>query len=612
MPWFFAQKMCWNDTDEMPHHSFQWEGLDGSRVFTHFPPNNTYSGDMRPVELARTVRNFADHAHATRSLMPFGYGDGGGGPTREMMTDARLQADLEGSARVEFAPPADFFQAAEAEYDRAPVWTGEMYLQFHRGVFTSQARTKHGNRRNEALLVEAELWSTMATVRYGAEYPAAELENLWREVLLLQFHDILPGSAIAWVHREAEAIHARVTARAEDLIAIALRHIHGEGNLAITVNPSPVTHRAVSAFGAGMVAPGAIVASLTDGADFTLSSDSLTVRVAADGAITSIYSRRDDRELIAPGSAVRLELHRDVPAQWDAWDLDRAAMDDLIELHGVAELTENTIRVRYEAGSSTIEQWISLDETGTGVRIRTRIQWREQRALIKLATPVAVHAREAAAETQFGHVSRPLHTNTSWDWARYEVCAHRWVHVSEPGFGVVVANDRMYGHDVRNDIVDSRVITIVRQSLVRGATFPDPAADNGTHEFTTVIAPAATIDEARAQGTVLGSPLRTITGARTESPALAVVPQDSGITIAAIKLAADGTGDVIMRMHEHRGARSRTTISLGFAADSVVACDVVETPLSGAAGAIVTSTPEDVTVVLHPFEIATLRLRPTI
>ncbi|WP_226966005.1 alpha-mannosidase [Tessaracoccus defluvii] len=237
--WFFTQKMCWNDVDTMPHHSFDWEGIDGSRVFTHFTPNNTYNGTMHPSELARSVENFSDHAGAGTSLMPFGYGDGGGGPTREMMTLGRLQADLEGSARVQFDTPQAFFAEADEAYADRPVWAGEMYLEFHRGVFTSQSRTKRGNRRNEALLVEAELWWAQAAVLRGAAYPHDELDALWEQILLLQFHDILPGSSIAWVHREAEEAHAVATERLEALIDRALAVVVGEGDAELVANPAP-------------------------------------------------------------------------------------------------------------------------------------------------------------------------------------------------------------------------------------------------------------------------------------------------------------------------------------------------------------------------------------
>ena len=438
--------MCWNDVDTMPHHSFDWEGIDGSRVFTHFTPNNTYNGTMHPSELARSVENFSDHAGAGTSLMPFGYGDGGGGPTREMMALGRLQADLEGSARVQFDTPEAFFAEADEAYADRPVWAGEMYLEFHRGVFTSQSRTKRGNRRNEALLVEAELWWAQAAVLRGAAYPHDELDALWEQILLLQFHDILPGSSIAWVPREAEEAHAVATERLEALIARALAVVVGEG----------------------------------------------------------------DAELVAEGGRGNLlQVFVDAPAKWDAWELDRS-------MHlATADLTDGSVRVDGGAvvverafGASTLTQRLALDDTGGALRIETDVDWHERHRLLKLAFAFDVHATDAAYETSYGHVRRATHTNTSWDAARYESCAHRYVHVGEPGFGVAVVNDAIYGHDVTRDSVDGRLVTTVRQSLLRAPTFPDPDADQGHHRFVTLVAPAPTVLEASRWGAVVGRRLR--------------------------------------------------------------------------------------------------------
>ena len=239
--WFLTQKISWNETDRMPHHTFWWEGIDGTRVFTHFPPVDSYLSELTGAELAHAERNFSEKGRASVSLVPFGYGDGGGGPTREMIAAAHRTADLEGSPRVRLDSPQAFFREAEAEYPDAPVWVGEMYLELHRGVYTSQLRTKQGNRRNEGLLREAELWATTAALRNGLAYPRMELEEAWRTVLLLQFHDILPGSSIAWVHRDAERLHAEVSATLEGVIARSLEALAGDGGTDAGGGPSAST-----------------------------------------------------------------------------------------------------------------------------------------------------------------------------------------------------------------------------------------------------------------------------------------------------------------------------------------------------------------------------------
>ncbi|POX36132.1 alpha-mannosidase, partial [Streptomyces sp. Ru73] len=226
--WFLTQKISWSRTNSFPHHTFWWEGLDGTRVFTHFPPMDTYNAQLSGKEVAHAARNFREKGAASRSLAPTGWGDGGGGTTRDMLARARRLADLEGSARVVFEKPAEFFAKAEAEYPDAPVWTGELYLELHRATLTSQVRTKQGNRRSEHLLYEAELWSATAAVRTGFPYPYDQLDRLWKEVLLHQFHDILPGTSIAWVHREAAERYARIAAELEELIGAAQRALAGD------------------------------------------------------------------------------------------------------------------------------------------------------------------------------------------------------------------------------------------------------------------------------------------------------------------------------------------------------------------------------------------------
>lgn len=632
MEWFFAQKMCWNETNTMPHHTFIWEGIDGSRIFTHFPPVDTYSGDMRPTELARSARNFADHGASTVSLMPFGYGDGGGGPTREMVTDARLQANLEGSARVAFATPMEFFATATDEYHDPPVWSGELYLEFHRGVYTAQARTKRGNRRNEGLLLEAELWCATAALCTGARYPYEELDEAWREVLTLQFHDILPGSSIAWVHREAEATHARVTEVLERLIVGALAALGRPCSLAegtesaLRANPAPVEVAGVPAHAiARGIDPVVVSTQVTESGVLRLVSPGLVADIAPDGTLRSFIDRASGRDLIAQGQSGNvLQWHVDAPAVFDAWELDGRYQATHQDLPGRARVEgEGTIVVNYAFESSTVEQRISLDPSGEALRILTRVDWHERHRFLKLAFPFDLAAPDAAYETQFGFVRRPLHTNTSWDEARYEVCAHRWVHIGEPGFGVAVVNDAVYGHDVTRKASEGRFTTTVRQSLLRAPTFPDPQADQGTHTFLTVLAPAATPAQATSWGARVAAPLRAV-GVGVQRAPLVSLDEGSSAIISAVKLAADRSGDVIVRLYEQQGSRTTAILRTSFALASAHDCGLLEDEpaspesdltwvdavLQAASDQVLSSPPGVVRLELRPFGVRTLRLRP--
>ncbi|HEX2247398.1 MAG TPA: glycoside hydrolase family 38 C-terminal domain-containing protein, partial [Arthrobacter sp.] len=453
--WFLTQKISWNDTNRFPHHTFLWEGIDGTRIFTHFPPADTYSSDVSAAHLAHAQRNYREKGAANTSLLPFGWGDGGGGPTREMLAAAYRTADLEGSPRVQLSGPETFFRAAEAEYPEPPVFSGELYLEFHRGTYTSQARTKRGNRRSEHLLREAELWATTAAIRKDSPYPYDELERVWRTVLLQQFHDILPGSSIAWVHQEAERNYAQVAETLERLIAEALAAVVHSDSGTLSVNAGPFPVAGVPAFGGGTpTAP--VTAQLEHGrGGWTLRSEALEITIDDAGLLTSLLDRGAGRQLVPAGLAGNLfQVFRDTPNQWDAWDLDEHYKSTVAELRKadfVEPLEKDRtpgLRIRHSFGDSFLTEEIRLSQDGTAVELGIEVDWHEQQKLLKLAFPLDLLAERAASEIQFGHIHRPTHSNTSWDAARFETVAHRWVQVAEPGYGVALTNDATYCYDI--------------------------------------------------------------------------------------------------------------------------------------------------------------------
>ncbi|MGW7368605.1 alpha-mannosidase, partial [Streptomyces sp. NPDC054841] len=286
--WLLTQKISWSQTNKFPHHTFQWEGIDGTRIFTHFPPVDTYNCSMKGSEIAHAARNFKDKGVARHSLAPTGWGDGGGGTTREMVAKAARMRDLEGSATVVWETPADFFTKAEAEYPNPPVWVGELYLELHRATLTSQAKTKQGNRRSEHLLREAELWAATAAVRAGFPYPYEQLDRIWKTVLLHQFHDILPGSSIAWVHREAEKTYAAVAEELNGIVDAAQRALAGDGTAELVFNSAPHTRHGIAAGGAAQVVPtGASYLRPREGGGYTLDNGLLRVEIDERGLVVS-------------------------------------------------------------------------------------------------------------------------------------------------------------------------------------------------------------------------------------------------------------------------------------------------------------------------------------
>jgi alpha-mannosidase len=614
--WFLTQKISWNQANLFPHHSFWWEGIDGTRVFTHFPPVDTYNSDLSGRELAHAVRNFREKGEATRSLVPFGWGDGGGGPTREMLARARRTADLEGSPRVTIEPPAAFFAEAEREYPHAPVWAGELYLEMHRGTYTSQAKTKQGNRRSEHLLREAELWAATATVRGLAPYPYDDLDRIWKTVLLHQFHDILPGSSIAWVHREARETYERVAAELEVVITSAQRALAGDGDWDLVFNAAPQASDGVPALGAAersAVKP-TVQATVDDGG-YVLDNGLLRVVVDRRGLLTSVRDLSADREVLAPGQPANLlQLHPDLPNRWDAWDVDafyRNAVLDLVDVDDLTLATDDTgatIRVARSFGSSRVVQDITVAPDTRRVDVRTEVDWQEREKFLKAAFPLDVHTDRAAYETQFGHIYRPTHENTSWDAAKFEVCAHRWVHLAEPGYGVAVVNDSTYGHDLRQEArLGGGTTTMLRLSLLRAPRAPDPETDQGRHTLRYALVPGAGIADAIREGYAINLPQRRVAGSAPVPP-LVRLEGSEAVVVEAVKLADDRSGDVVVRLYESLGGRASARLLPAFDVAAVTETDLLEREIEPDAA---TAVADGVELRLRPFQVVTLRLRPT-
>ncbi|MFJ4952699.1 alpha-mannosidase [Streptomyces sp. NPDC088760] len=612
--WLLTQKISWSQTNRFPHHTFHWEGIDGTRIFTHFPPVDTYNCSMKGSELAHAARNFRDKGRARHSLAPTGWGDGGGGTTREMVAKAARLRDLEGSPAVVWETPRAFFEKAEAEYPEPPVWVGELYLELHRATLTSQAKTKQGNRRSEHLLREAELWAATAAVRTGFPYPYEELDRIWKTVLLHQFHDILPGSSIAWVHREARATYERIAAELDEIIGAAQRALAGEGGTELLFNAAPHSGHGVPAGGAAppAVTGGTRLTPREDGG-FALDNGLLRITVDARGLVVSAYDPAADRETVAPGRAAGLlQLHPDFPNMWDAWDVDsfyRNTVTDLTDAESVTAGEDGaSVRVVRTFGSSRVTQLLTLPPGERRLLIDTEVDWHETEKFLKLAFPLDLHAERYASETQFGHVFRPTHTNTSWESAKFEACNHRFVHLAEPGWGVAVVNDSTYGHDVTRTVRtdgDRGTTTTVRVSLLRAPRFPDPETDQGVHRFRHALLPGASIADAVREGWRVNLPERRLTGAREVAPLVTV--DDDAVVVTAVKLADDGTGDVVVRFHEAHGGRARVTLTAGFEVAEVTATDLLERPWEEGAPPVLDG--DRVTVRLRPFELVTLRLR---
>lgn len=637
---FLTQKVSWNQYSTFPHHTFFWEGIDGTTQFTHFPPADTYNCQLTASELAHVSSNFKDRGASHYALSPTGWGDGGGGPTREMIASQERFADLEGAPKVEWSSAEDFFARARADYAHPPVWNGELYLELHRGTFSSQIRGKQGNRRSEALLHDVELWCATAALRTeGFAYPYGEIDDLWDDLLLLQFHDILPGSAIAWVHRETEQTYESIAERGEALLAQALAALGDDSGTPMTLNSLSRERAGVPALGGGQAAASAASAAprVDQGVDGTVTVDTEHLHVVVDehGHLVSLRRGAEGREAIAPGaSGALLQLHRDTPNAWDSWDIDefyRRVHRDLAAESAPEVVTaeDGTVRVRVlqrtrtedggtdylypdapsrGAGSAiTVTYVIVPDAEDLGIELE--VDWHERKKVLKLAFPLDVRAAVMSSEIQFGHIDRPIPVNTLEDAGRFETCAHRWVRVAEGDFGVALANDSSYGHDVRRVLRedDGGTTTVVRATVIRAAEFPDPAAEEGLYTMRFALRPEAEVQDAVDLGERLNQAPRTLTRATALEPVAAV--ETGGARIQTVKLAEDRSGDLVVRAYQPTAQQGRSVLTVP-GARSLEVTDLLERPLGPDAPLAHRSQRvegERIELDLHPFEIVTVR-----
>ncbi|MCT1479261.1 glycoside hydrolase family 38 C-terminal domain-containing protein [Microbacterium sp. p3-SID336] len=603
--WFFTQKISWNQQNVFPHHTFLWEGIDGSQVFTHFPSMDTYNSQLSGMEVAKASRQFKENRVTSRSIAPVGWGDGGGGTTREMTGKAERLRDLEGSAQVVWEHPDDFFAQARAELPHPAVWVGELYLELHRGTLTSQHATKALHRWAEHALVEAELWAATDAVRTGAAYPQAEFDRLWQTVLLHEFHDILPGTSIAWVHREAVAVLSDVLSDAQDIADAARRSLAGEGDRALRFVPTSVGGgRALGAAFVGESTAAPVSLTQEDGG-WRLENDLVSVLVSGEGLIVSAVDKASGREAVAAGRAANLfQLHQDFPNMWDAWDIDRYYRNSVEDLTAVSSIEATVINgvaqivVVRPFSESSITQTIILAPESRTVHLRNDVDWHETEKLLKLAFPLDIQAAHTEAETQFGYQARVTHTNTSWEAAKFETSMHRFVLVREQDFGAALVNDSIYGYDTTRDVDGDAVTTTVRLSLLRAPRFPDPDTDHGHHQIEVGFVIGADAATATAEGIRLNALPTVVRGAREVEPLVAVTGE--GIVVSAVKLADDGSGDVIVRVYEALGRRAAGELSVGFAHREVREVSLIEDDLDEAR--------EGGELRLRPFEVRTLRI----
>ena len=613
--YFITSKISWNDTNTMPMDMFYWEGIDGTEIFTSFitaqnfggipgkggKNRTTYNGILDASTVKGTWDRFQQKEYTNSIFMTFGHGDGGGGPTKAMLeTQRRTARGIPSLPVTKTNTLIPYLEGVKSEFDdtckrtdRTPRWVGELYLEFHRGTYTSIGKVKKANRYSEFLLGNAEALS-VTDLCLGGSYDAKGLNENWKKVLHNQFHDILPGSSIGEVYDGTDKDYAEIAEYGKNVIdeklnAIASR-INTDGGV-LVYNPTGFKRRVVLTEN-GYVETQQTVPSFgwtvikDTKADSKVKTDGLTAEneyyiliLNEQGQIESLYDKRVGRNILT-GRANVLEAYEDYPTKYDAWELEDYYSLKTYALNGKAVITPITDGTR--AGfviertymHSTVKQTLWLYSESSRIDFETDIDWHEHHQVLKAVFPVDVHALNATFDVQYGHVSRPTHKNTSWDAAKFETYAHKWVDLSENGYGVALLNDGKYGHGV-----DGNKMSI---TLIKSATDPYHEADQGRQQFTYSLYPHT--EDFRRGGVIeesyaLNQPLyeKKVTASRgdlTESYSLVSADKPNAV-ITAVKKAEDDNS-LIVRFYDAYDCKSHITLSVPKTYTKAYLCDLME------------------------------------
>ena len=680
LSYFVTAKLSWNQYNRIPYDQFWWQGLDGSKILTYFITTSkpgwwgaTYSADLSPEEIIATWDGSQQKELRNEFMIAYGHGDGGGGPTRAMLDRSREMAAHPGLPRVQLTTAIYFMERLERQAgDKLPTWNGELYLELHRGTYTSQARNKRKNRKCEFLLHDAEFLAAWASLNGDFAYPHDDLRRAWELLCLNQFHDIIPGSSIKQVYvdslRDYEEIRRIGEQIREDALIALDPSLPAESALAI-YNPTSfprsevveisgerLTDETIVAMMDGTTLPaqrmeggllvkcpaappyGVLTLRFSTGdipatgnqiyagdangapkdagasAQCAIVMENTLVRVEFDqaGDIVRLYDKRAEREVLAAGqSANQWQAFEDRPLDWEAWDIDVFYDEKMCRAdpaHSVEVLETGPLRACLEfkrrVFNSDITQRVFMYADCARIDFDTKINWRERRLLLKVAFPVDILSPRATYEIQWGNVERPTHSNTSWDWARFESCAHKWVDLSEGDYGVSLLNDCKYGYDIAGNVL--------RLTALKGAMFPDPEADLGEHRFTYSLLPhegdwrngtvpaAYSLNNPLIVHHVRGNPL----GASAADRRSLVHVDAPPIIVETVKQAEDGDG-LILRLYEHERTQQAFYLHTGFPLAEACRCNLLEEN-----EASLDATESQVALRALPYQIMTLRLKP--
>ena len=685
--YFMTTKISWNETNKLPYDTFMWEGIDGTSILTHFSPTRdynkaadeqrsehtehftTYNADINPSQVKGAWERYSQKDLNDEVLMSFGYGDGGGGPTKKMLENQRrLEKGIPSSPMTKMSSSLDFFETLEENVKGRkdlPKWVGELYLEYHRGTYTSMARNKKFNRMSEFMLQNWEFANVLSHLTTDKAMEQTAVYDAWEVVLRNQFHDILPGTSIKEVYDKSDIEYKKVLETGntdildqyknvanliagddEKVVIFNQNSTMGEGLVKVELPENEMSHPALVhddemvtlqtldnkeyiAFVKNIPAKGYqsfdLVDKKTEVKEELLANDHLLenayVRVEfnENGQISSIYDKKSQRQVLKENqNANVLMTYEDRPHNWDNWDINNYYVEKSWEVTDVAEMkliedgpVRSTIKIARNYLNSTIVQYVSLSKDSAEIVIDNDIDWKEHHIMMKALIPVDVHSDEATFEIQYGNVKRKTHSNTSWDVARFEVCMHKWIDISEDDFGVSVMNDCKYGCSIEEGVVGV--------TLLKSGTYPNPDADKERHQFTFTIYPhkgtwkdAKTIDKAYA----LNNPMCAVAALNLESPkalgettkeltkskSLVSVNTDN-VIIDVIKPAYDEDG-IVIRMYEAFSRRTKAKLSLGFDVKEAFETDLLENIVEE-----LQVSGNEINIELKPYEIKTIMVK---
>ncbi|MBR5745785.1 MAG: alpha-mannosidase, partial [Clostridia bacterium] len=592
--YFLTIKLSWNSVNKFPHSTFRWIGLDGSEILTHMPPEGNYNSAARAESLLNTEKKFMERDTDNRAVLLYGIGDGGGGPGMEHLERLRREYDLKGLPKVKQAFAIDFFREIDKDRAKFPEYRGELYLEKHQGTYTTQAKNKYYNRKLECALHEAEIMLTVCLLLNGVKYPKEELEKIWKEVLLYQFHDIIPGSSIKRVYDESCARYKILHGEVISLFAGACGTLSESGGCEAVFNPSPFGFRGFVDTPEGARYAEAPALGFGEFKDFrgesaaatgsTLENELLKVTFTPEGGIASVLGKDDGFEYLR-GEGNVIKSYQDtlnaweVPADYAVNPCERAKLvkREYGVCGGVAEM-----RLEFAVGESKILQTVRLAPGSRRIDFRTTADWRETHKMLRAAFPLTARNDEARCNIQYGDIRRPTHVRDSFAKAKKEICAHKWIDISDEMHGAALLNDCKYGYRVWDCVLDI--------DLLRSSMYPGVDADKGTHVFTYSFYPHKDnyVNQLTAEGYFLNTPPVPCGKVRGE---LCGVPLfDCGaenVAIDWVKPSEDGSG-VIVRAYEFAGDAAEAEIKPApfFKLGAPVLCDLTENELTPAGNKI--------------------------